>query len=255
MLLAADVGNTHAVFGFFEKEALLADFRVSSHPARSTDEWGAAVRQLCALRGVEASSIDAAILCSVVPPLTPVVVEAIRRYFGIPTLVVGPGVRTGMPILYDPPHDVGADRIVNGVAAHQRARGPVIVVDFGTATTFDAISGRGEYLGGAIAPGIQVAAEALFARAARLPRVEVRRPQEVIGRTTVHSIQSGLYFGYAALVNGMLARMRLEMEGAARVYVTGGLGATLASDLEGIEEVVPTLTLEGLQILWNKNRD
>ncbi len=254
MLLAADVGNTHTVFGLFEGEALLADFRISSHLGRTSDEWGASVRQLLTLRGLDGAAVDAAILCSVVPPLTGVVVEAIHRYFGVAPLIVGPGVRTGIPILYDPPHDVGADRIVNGVAAFHRAQGAAIVVDFGTATTFDAISSRGEYMGGAIAPGIQIGADSLFARAARLPRVEVTRPPAVIGRNTVHSIQSGLYFGYASLVNGMLERMKREMGGGVRVFVTGGLAPTLASDLEGVEEVLPNLTLEGLRLIHLKNR-
>ena len=253
MLLAADIGNTHAVFGIFDGELLRADFRIASQPPRSADEWGLAVRLLCAHREIDAGRIQAGVLCSVVPPLTATIVEAVRRYFGIDPLLVGPGIKTGMPILYDPPQDVGADRIVNGIAAFHRAQGPVIVVDFGTATTFDAISARGEYVGGAIAPGIQIAAEALFARAARLPRVEVRRPPEVIGRTTVHSIQSGLYFGYVSLVNGMLARMRDRMEGSVRVLLTGGLGAALAPDLEGVEEYVPNLTLEGLRIIHQKN--
>lgn len=254
MLLAADIGNTHTVFGLFEGEALLADFRIASPPARSADEWGAAITHLCALRGIEKGAVDAAILCSVVPPLTSQVVEAIKRYFGIDTLQIGPGVRTGVPILYDPPHDVGADRIVNAVAAYDRAGGAAIVVDFGTATTFDAISAKGEYLGGVIAPGMLIGAEGLFLHAARLPRVEVQRPPTVIGRNTVHSIQSGLYHGYAALVNGMLDRMRKELGGEARVYITGGLAPSLAPDLEGIEAVLPNLTLEGLRLIYLKNR-
>ena len=255
MLLAVDVGNTHAVFGAFEGEALLADFRIASPPSRTSDEWGAAIRQLFELKSLGPDAVEAAVLCSVVPPLTGVVVEAVERYFGVSPLVVGPGVKTGMPIHYEPPQDVGADRIVNAVAAYHRAPGAIIVVDLGTATTFDSISAKGEYMGGAIAPGIQIGAESLFARAARLPRVEVRKPPGVIGRTTVHSIQSGLYFGYAALVNGMLQRMKREMGGGdVRVFLTGGLGATLADDLEGIEAIVPNLTLEGLRLIYLKNR-
>jgi type III pantothenate kinase len=253
MLIAADVGNTNTVFGYFEGESLLASFRLSTDPARTSDEWGSALRQLLALRGIDAAAVDAGALCSVVPPLTGAVVEAFERYFGITPLIVGPGVRTGMPVLYEPPQDVGADRIVNGVAAYQRAGGAVIVVDFGTATTFDAISPKGEYMGGAIAPGLHVGAEALFARTARLPRVEVRRPAVVIGRSTAHSIQSGLYYGYTSLVNGMLARMKKEMGGAV-VYVTGGLGGVLAADIEGVEAVLPDLTLDGLRLIWQKNR-
>ena len=254
MLLAADIGNTHAVFGLFEGDSLLADFRVATYPARTSDEWGLALRQICSLRKIESSAVDGAAMCSVVPPLTEVIAEAIQRYFGITPLIVGPGVRTGVPILYDPPHDVGADRIVNAVAAHHISGGAAIVVDFGTATTFDLISSKGEYLGGAIAPGIQIGAEALFSRAARLPRVEIRRPPEVIGRNTVQSIQSGLYFGYVALVNGMLARMKRSLDEPVPVYVTGGLGSALAADLEGIEAVVPDLTLVGLRLIYCKNR-
>jgi len=259
MLLAADVGNTHTVFGVFEGEALQASFRIGSTQGRTSDEWGATLLQLIRFRKIEPLAVDAAVLCSVVPPLTGVIVEAIQRYFSIEPLIIGPGVKTGMSILYDPPQDVGADRIVNGVAAYHRARGAAIVVDFGTATTFDAISSKGEYLGGAIAPGIQIGADSLFARAARLPRVEIRRPPAVVGRSTVESIQSGLYFGYASLVNGMISRIRAEMEpfsnGPIRVFVTGGLGGALSADLEGIEAVVPDLTLEGLRLIHQKNRN
>jgi type III pantothenate kinase len=254
MLLAVDVGNTHAVFGFFESDALLADFRIASQPARTADEWGSAIRQLCSLRKIDLASVSAAVVCSVVPPLTGTVLEGIQQYLGITPLVVGPGVKTGIPIQYDPPQDVGADRIVNAVAAHHRSGGAAIVVDFGTATTFDVISAKGEYLGGAIAPGIQIAADALFTRAARLPRVEVRKPPDVVGRNTVHSIQSGLYYGYVALVNGMLARMRRSLSEEPQVYVTGGLGSALAPDLEGVAAVLPHLTLEGLRLIYLKNR-
>jgi type III pantothenate kinase len=254
MLLAADIGNTQAVFGFFEGESLLADFRMASHTSRSPDEWGAALRQLCDLRGIDENAVDDAIVCSVVPPLTSSIVQAIQRYFNIDAAIVGPGLKTGIPVLYDPPQDVGSDRIVNAVAAYHRAGGACIVVDFGTATTFDAISERGEYLGGAIAPGIQIGAEGLFQRAARLPRVELNRPPEVIGKNTVHSIQSGLYFGYASLVNGMIARIRADLKPECSVYLTGGLAETLAEALDGVEAVVPNLTLEGLRLIHQKNR-
>ncbi len=254
MLLAVDLGNTQSTFGLFLGASLEADFALSSLAPRSADEWGTAIHAQLALRRLDPAAVDAGVLCSVVPHLTSAVNEALRRFFGIDPLQIGPGTRTGIPILYDPPQDVGADRIVNAVAAFHLAKGAAIVVDFGTATTFDAISRKGEYAGGAIAPGIQIGAEALFARAARLPRVEIARPPAVIGRTTVHSIQSGLYHGYAALVNGMIAPMRRELGGEARVYVTGGLAPTLADALEGIEAVVPHLTLEGLRILHQKNR-
>ena len=254
MFLAVDLGNTEATFGLFRRETLVAHFSLSSRAPRTADEWGAAIDALSRLRGVEMPSVSAAALCSVVPHLTGVIVEALERYFSIRPLQIGPGVRTGIPILYDPPQDVGADRIVNAVAAFHRASGAAIVVDFGTATTFDAITAKGEYAGGAIAPGLQIGAEALFARAAKLPRVEVSRPPSIIGRTTVHSIQSGLYHGYAALVNGMLAPMRRELGGDVRVFATGGLAGTLADALEGVEAVLPHLTLEGLRLIHQKNR-
>lgn len=254
MLLAADLGNTQATFGVFDRESLLAGFDLSSRTPRTGDEWTVALFAHCRQKGIEPGAIDTAVLCSVVPHMTGLVLGAIERAFGTTALQIGPGVRTGMSILYDPPQDVGADRIVNAVAAFHRARGAAIVVDFGTATTFDAITAKGEYAGGVIAPGLQIGAEALFARAARLPRVEISRPPAIIGKTTIHSIQSGLYHGYAALVNGMLAPMRGELGGEARVYATGGLAGTLADALEGIEEIVPHLTLEGLRLIHQKNR-
>lgn len=254
MFLAVDLGNTQASFGLFRKDELVADFSLSSLPPRTSDEWAAAIQAQCDLRQVDPRSVDNSALCSVVPHQTGLVLEALEGFFSIKPLKIGPGVRTGMPILYDPPQDVGADRIVNAVAAFHRAGGAAIVVDFGTATTFDAITSRGEYAGGAIAPGLQIGAEALFARAAKLPRVEIKRPPAVIGKTTVHSIQSGLYHGYAALVNGMLSPMRRELGGQARVYVTGGLAGTLSLALDGVEAVAPHLTLEGLRLIHQKNR-
>jgi type III pantothenate kinase len=254
MFLAIDLGNTQASFGLFDRERLVADFSLSSRNPRTADEWGAAIHGLCALRGVAPADVKSSALCSVVPHLSGPVLEAVTEIFSLQPLQIGPGVRTGMPILYDPPQDVGADRIVNAVAAYSRSAGAAIVVDFGTATTFDAITERGEYLGGVIAPGLQIGAEALFARAARLPRVEISRPPTVIGRSTVHSIQSGLYHGYASLVNGMLTPMRLELGGRAKVYATGGLAGTLADALEGIDAVLPHLTLEGLRLIHQKNR-
>jgi type III pantothenate kinase len=190
----------------------------------------------------------------VVPPLTPVLMMLSRDYLGQEPLVVEPGVRTGMPILYEPPSDVGADRIVNGVAALQAYGGPVVVVDFGTATTCDVVSARGEYIGGVICPGVGISAEALFQRAARLPRVDIRRPPTVVGRSTVTSIQSGLYFGYAAMVEGIISRIREELGQPARVVATGGLAEVLAADIPSIEAVDPVLTLTGLRLIWERNR-
>lgn len=254
MLLVVDVGNTQTVFGLFEDDRLRADWRLSTQHSRSVDEWAIEVAGLLDLRGVAREAIDAAIMSSVVPPLTGPLSETIEGLFGIQPMQVGPGTKTGIRILYENPAEVGADRIVNSVAALAKVGGPVIVVDFGTATTFDAITARAEYLGGIIVPGLQIAADSLFARAAKLPRVEVRKPPKLIGRNTVHSIQSGLYHGYVCLVNGVLDLMRAEMEGQPKVLATGGLSRVLAEDLRGVDLVDPHLTLDGLRLIYGKNR-
>ena len=253
MLLVLDVGNTHTVLGVYEGETLRANWRLWTHHSRTEDQWAVEVAGLLALQGLARESVDAAILSSVVPPMTGVLASMIARLFGVEALQVGPGVKTGIRILYENPLEVGADRIVNSVAAIVRVGAPAIVVDLGTATTFDAISPRGEYLGGVIVPGLVVSAEALFSRAAKLPRVDVRRPPRLIGRNTVHSTQSGLYHGYAAMINGMLKRIRAEMEGEPRVVVTGGLSAVLADELEGVDLIDPDLTLEGLRLIHQRN--
>jgi type III pantothenate kinase len=253
VLLAIDAGNTNIVLGVYEGPRLRAHWRLTTHRERTADEYGVLCRQLLALTTLRVEDIDAAILSSVVPPLTPVLEQMTERYFGRRPLLVEPGIRTGMPILYENPQEVGADRIVNAVAAYARTQGPTLVVDFGTATTFDAISARGEYLGGAIAPGLGISAEALFARAARLPRVEIRRPPHLVGRNTVHSLQSGLYYGYLGLVEGMVRRMRQEMEPKTRVIATGGLAEVLGPDLECVDAIDPLLTLEGLRLLYERN--
>jgi type III pantothenate kinase len=253
MLLVMDVGNTHTVLGLYDGETLRASWRLWSHHGRTADQWAVEVAGLLALQGLGRDAVDAAIMSSVVPPMTGTLASMIQSLFAIEPLQVGPGVKTGIRILYDNPLDVGADRIVNSVAALARVGAPAIVVDLGTATTFDAISPRGEYLGGIIVPGLVVSAEALFSRAARLPRVDVRRPPRLIGRNTVHSIQSGLYHGYAAMINGMLERMKAEMDGAPRVVVTGGLSSVLAEDLHGVDLIDPHLTLEGLRLIHVKN--
>ena len=254
MLLAVDVGNTQTVFGLFEGETMRANWRLSSQPGRTEDEWALAVASLLELRAVPREEITASILCSVVPPLTPILVETLHSLFGSEPLQVGPGTKTGIKILYENPQEVGADRIVNSVAAVALVGAPAIVVDLGTATTFDAISPRSEYLGGIIVPGLQISADALFARAARLPRVSVLKPPRLIGRNTVHSIQSGLYHGYASMISGVLASMRTEMEGEPKVIATGGLCTVLAPDLHGTDLVDPHLTLQGLRIIHLKNR-
>ena len=253
MLLTIDVGNTNTVLGVFDGASLLAHWRLTTRREQTADEYGILVRNLFATSGLDPARVDAVALASVVPPLTPVLVELARQYLGQEALVVGPGVDTGMPILYEPPGDVGADRIVNGVAAFAAYGGPVIVVDFGTATTFDVITRRGEYAGGVICPGIGISADALFQRAARLPRVDVRNPGRVVGRSTVGSIQSGLYYGYGAMCEGLIARIRAELGEPARVVATGGLAETLAAEIPSIEAVDPVLTLTGLRLIWERN--
>ena len=255
LLLTIDAGNTNTVFGVHDGKDLRAHWRLTTRREQTADEYGVLVRNLFGGSGVDPKQIAGVALASVVPPLTPVLVELSRDYLGQDPLVVEPGVRTGMPILYEPPGDVGADRIVNGVAALAQYGGPVVIVDFGTATTFDVITRKGEYAGGVICPGVGISADALFQRAARLPRVDVRNPGRVIGRSTVASIQSGLYFGYAAMVEGIIARIRAELDEPARVVATGGLAATLAGDVPSIEAVDPVLTLTGLRLIWERNLD
>src|SRR5688500_17228992 len=237
LLLTIDVGNTNTVLGVHDGEALKAHWRLTTRREQTTDEYGILVRSLFLGSGVAPEDIGGVALGSGVPPLTPGLVARSREYLGQAPLVVEPGVNTGMPILYEPPGDVGADRIVNGVAAYAAYGGPVIVVDFGTATTFDVVTKKGEYIGGVICPGVGISADALFQRAARLPRVDIRNPGAVIGRSTVGSIQAGLYFGYASLVEGIIGRIRAELPEPARVVATGGLAETLAADIPSIEEI------------------
>jgi len=254
LLLTIDLGNTNTVLGVFEGTELRAHWRLATRREQTADEYGILVRNLLASSGLAPAGIEGVALASVVPPLTPVLVALSKQYLSLEPLVVEPGVRTGMPILYEPPGDVGADRIVNGVAAFAAFGGPVIVVDFGTATTLDVVTRKGEYLGGVICPGVGISADALFQRAARLPRVDVRHPGKVIGRSTVGSIQSGMYFGYAAMVEGLIVRLRAELGEPARVVATGGLAETLAGEIPSIEAVDPVLTLTGLRLIWERNR-
>jgi type III pantothenate kinase len=253
MLLAIDVGNTHIVVGVYEGEGLLRHWRLKTDRDRTTDEIGMLLLQFFASAGLEPRSVRHAIACSVVPPLSFAVERAVNRYFGAELAMVGPGMRTGMPILYDSPREVGADRIVNAVAAYERVKQGVLVVDFGTATTVDCVSPAGEYLGGVIVPGVQISLDALIQRTAKLPRVEIAWPQKVVGRTTVQSIQSGLLNGYVALVDGLIEQIREELDYDAEVIATGGLARTISSRSKHIREVDPLLTLEGLRILSERS--
>jgi type III pantothenate kinase len=260
MLLAIDVGNTNIVLGVFDGDRLTQSWRLATMRERTADEIGILMTRLFERSGLDFGAIDGIILASVVPPLTRPMEEMAERYFGRTPMTVDPASNTGMPVRYQPPTDVGADRVVNGVAAYEAhgraARVPVIVVDFGTATTFDAISAEGEYLGGVICPGIGISADALFQRAARLPRVDVRKPPSVIGQTTVTSMQSGLFFGYVSMVDGIVTRMRAELEHGDRAVciATGGMADVLAGDTTTIQQVEPDLTLQGLRLIWERNR-
>lgn len=258
MLLTIDIGNTNIVLGVFDGSRLVHSWRLATLRERTADELGVFVTQFFDHQQLKVESIDAIVLASVVPPLTGTVIMMAQRYFGISPLVVDATIQTGMPVRYDTPGDVGADRIVNGVAAYEAfgraAHRPVIVVDFGTATTFDAISADGEYLGGVICPGIQISADALFQRAAKLPRIEVRKPAGVIGRTTVGSMQSGLFFGYVDMVEGLVRRIRRDLGNTAICVATGGLAEVISPETEAIEHVVPDLTLDGLRIVWERQQ-
>ncbi len=254
MLLAIDIGNTNLTLGLYQGEELGARWRLATVHERMTDEYGLQFLGLLNHAGFRPADLTGICIASVVPPLTRTVRDACRQYLEQDPLIVDAGVKTGVRIRYEDPRAVGADRIVDAAAVQQLYGGPACVVDFGTATTFDAISKEGDYLGGAIAPGISIAAEALFLRTAKLPRVDLQRPPAAIGRNTVHALQSGLLYGYVGLVEGMVTRFRLELGPQMKVIATGGLAELVARETQSIEIIAPWLTLDGLRIVWDMNR-
>ncbi len=254
MLLAIDIGNTNVVLGVFDNERLVENWRVGTNSQITPDEYAMIFKDLFGFAQLGFNQIDGVIISTVVPPLLSVMTEMSQKYFKIEPLVVTHKLRTGITIRYDNPREVGADRIVNAAAAYKLYGGPIIIVDFGTATTFCAVTKRGEYLGGAICPGVKISAEALFQRASKLPRVELTKPPSVIGADTVSAMQAGIIYGYAGLVDGIVKRMKKELSMDAKVVATGGLAELVSPETETIQEIIPHLTLEGLRLLYEINR-
>jgi len=254
MLLVVDVGNSHTVIGLYDGDKLLHDWRVRTVVNHTIDEYGMLIMSLYETVNVNSKTIKDIIISCVVPTMLNVLEPLCLKYFNIKPLIVGPGIKTGMPIHYDNPKEVGADRIVNAVAAFEKYKDPLIVVDFGTATTFDYISKKGEYMGGCIAPGIIISTEALFEKASKLPRVELSKPSKLIARDTVSSMQAGIMWGYAGLVDGIVKRIKKEINCNPTVIATGGLAQIIAAETETIDKVEEMLTLEGLKIIYSRNR-
>jgi type III pantothenate kinase len=260
MLLTLDVGNSNTVLGLYRlnSDELVTSWRISTLRAQTIDEYGVLLLNLFSMRKIEATEVSSIIISSVVPPLDSTLRQVCEQYFNLKAMFVEPGIKTGMPILVDNPAELGADRLVNGVAAFARYGGPCIVVDFGTATTFDVISAKGEYIGGVIAPGLAISAEALFARAAKLSRVDVKKPSKVVGTNTVAHIQSGLYYGYIGLVDGILERILNETRHpdtpAPKIIATGGLARLIVDDSRFIDTIDDMLTLDGLRLIYERNR-